>query len=737
MIDALLASALEAKEAGELARGLADLDRALELSGGDVRSASRVRATMIPLLTAQGRTAQALRMAELAEPHLDGADLERLRINRSYAQASRGTLERPAPPRRGDPAARAGRLIANGLAHAYAGRFDAADSALHAAAALAARHGTRVLELMVRNNQAFLAARRGDLPWALGLFAEVEPELGGERLTQCRLDRAEALLAAGLAGDARELLAEAAAAAEATGFAADAANAVYLRSLAELACGDARAAAESARRARLEFAAQDRPGWVLKAEHALVRARAAGGDRSPSLLASARRTADGLDRFGWREPAVRTRLAAALAFPEEAAELLPRPSARTPAALRLSLEAASARIHAARGENAPALRAVRNALETADRLTRGYLSLELRDRTAAACGELMSLAARLTRTPRELLALEELRRRILRPPTPVRPAEGDAPGERERRELARAASLAEPRPAVTVSDLLSALDEAVLVELVRADDRLHAVVARDGRCRRLELGSYEEAVREARILRFSLTRAMLDGEPPTPGPARSRFADVLEAASGRELVLAPTGALYGMPWAALTEAPFTVVPSATAWLTAQRRERSRGHVALLHGPGLAHAREEVGLLASLHPGARTGDSARLLTGARLAHLAAHGTFREDDPLLSAILLEDGPLSGYGLASLGPLPELVVLSACDAGQGHDLLGLPGVLLSLGVRTVIASVTPLPDAPSPALMRELHRLLAEGTPPAAALAALPRDVATLGLQCFGAG
>ncbi|MEO3784477.1 CHAT domain-containing protein [Actinocorallia sp. B10E7] len=737
MIDTLLAAALADKEAGELARGLASLDRALELSRDDAHGTARVRATMIPLLTAQGRTGQALRLAALAEPHLDGPDLERLRINRSYAQASRGSLEKPAPPRRGDPAARVGRLIANGLTHAYAGRFEAADSALHAAAALAARCGPRVLELMVRNNQAFLAARRGDLPWALGLFAEIEPELAGERITQCRLDRAEALLSAGLPGEARELLEAAVPAAVASGFAADAANAVYLRSLAELACGDTRAAAESARRARLDFAAQDRPGWVLKAEHALVRARAAGGDRSPSLLSSARRTAEELERLGWPEPAARTRLAAALAFPDQARELLPRPSARTPASLRLALDLATAQVRAVQGERSAALRSVRAALHTADRLTRDHLSLELRAHTARACRELMALAADLTRAPRELLAFEELRRRILSPPPPARTPAGALEGERERRELARTASLSEPRAHITMPDLLSALDETVLVELVRAGDDLIAIIARDGRCRRLELGSYTEAVREARILRFSLTRAMLDGSPPAPEPARARFAEVLALASDRELVLAPAGDLYGMPWAALTDVPFTVVPSATAWLTAQRRRPVHGHAALIHGPGLAHARQEIDALAELYPDARTGTSAGLLAGARTAHLAAHGTFREDDPLLSAITLEAGPLSGYDLGTLAPPPELVVLSACDTGQGHDLLGLPGVLLSLGVRTVIASVTPLPDAPAPDLMLELHRLLADGVAPATAVAALPRDATTLGLQCFGAG
>ena len=324
----------------------------------------------------------------------------------------------------------------------------------------------------------------------------------------------------------------------------------------------------------------------------------------------------------------------------------------------------------------------------------------------------------------------------------MRPAAVGVPGwgpegERERREAARAAAQVAPRPRVTVNDLLAALGRTVLVELVQAGDELIAITARDGRCRREGLGSYTEAVREARILRFSLTRAMLDGGEPALGPLRDRFAEVVNPPEGRDLVLAPTGDLYGLPWSALIDAPFTVVPSATSWLTGQTRRTSDGHVALIAGPGLAHAREELTALAALYPDARTGASPRLLSGARIAHLAAHGSFREDDPLLSHLDLDTGPLSGYDLGALGPPPELVVLSACDTGRCHDLLGIPGVLLSLGVRSVIASVTPLPDAQAPALMTHLHRLLAQGLPPATALSRLPRTPAAFGLQCFGAG
>ncbi|ROO89364.1 CHAT domain-containing protein [Actinocorallia herbida] len=734
MIDTLLAGALDAKETGDLTEGHRLLGTALRHCAGDPALTARVQAVMVALLTASGRTAEALVLADRAEPHLAGADLERLSLHRSYARASQGKVDRPARPGSDDPVWRAARFMANGISLAQAGRFQAAESALGAAASLAARTGPRRLELMVRHNEAHLAGLRGQFSRALGIFAEIAPEFTGERRAQHRLDHASALLAAGLCGDARELLAETVGAAARAGFAADAATALLARAEAELACGDAALAAESAREAELAFAAQSRPGWEAQARSVLLRAQAARGERSASLLVSVRTTAARLEAFGWTDPALRTRVEAALAFPAEP-DLLPRPVTAASAALRLRAYRTTAHVHWARGEETQARKALRDALRTAASLGASGDSVELRGVLGGACADLSPLAVRLARTDRELLELEELRRSILFPAPARRPPTGRLSG----RARALSTGAATTRPTVTTSDLLAGLHGIGLLELVRAGDHLLALAVRDGRVRRAALGSYDAAVRETRLICAALTRAMTDGSSPaTPiASLRTRFAPALTLLDGLELVIAPTGSLYGLPWTTVTEAPFTVVPSATAWLLAQERRAEPGPVVLLSGPGLRHTDSELASIAALYPDARIHTDAGALAGARLAHIAAHGVHLHDDPMGSHLDLCSGPLTGHDLNTLEPPPSVMVLSACDTGQGNDLPGLPGILLSVGVRTVIASVTPLPDAAAPALMADLHRHLSDGATPTAALAALPRTPGRLGLQSYGAG
>ena len=76
-----------------------------------------------------------------------------------------------------------------------------------------------------------------------------------------------------------------------------------------------------------------------------------------------------------------------------------------------------------------------------------------------------------------------------------------------------------------------------------------------------------------------------------------------------------------------------------------------------------------------------------LGGADIAHLAAHGTFRADNPLFSSLELVDGPLTVYDLELLEEAPTLCVLSACESGlsdvrAGDELMGLTATLLALG-------------------------------------------------------
>ena len=62
---------------------------------------------------------------------------------------------------------------------------------------------------------------------------------------------------------------------------------------------------------------------------------------------------------------------------------------------------------------------------------------------------------------------------------------------------------------------------------------------------------------------------------------------------------------------------------------------------------------------------------------------------------------------------------------------------GALLAAGTTTVIASLTPVPDAATRDFMVAFHRRLTAGRSPAQALADVPRGPDLLGFQCFGAG
>ncbi|POM22740.1 CHAT domain protein [Actinomadura rubteroloni] len=755
----------------------------------DAYAAALLRIDLMDVLAARGDAAGALAEAELARPVVTGADADRLdaAVARALAHAGRlpeatglamDTLRRLR--RGGDPVTRVDLLSALGTAQALRGSAGCARAALAEAVATAADAGLAARAAAARADLALAAARCGDLPDALALFAAAEPGLSGERLARCRLGRAETLLRAGLPAEARALLARTLAAAESGGHRAAVADGLLLLGHAELADGAPDAAAGTAERARAAFAAQGRTGWTRPAEHLLLRARYAAGDRSPLLLATARAVAARLDAGGWTTAAAQARvIAARVALRLGRPDAVPRgvPVRVGPAALRAASWHLVALERCGRGDAAGAREAVRAGLRILAAHADALGAHEPRAHTAGTGADLAALGLELAGTAADLLAGEERRRALARRPVAVRPprdparaaalaeirtlsarqaaatAETAACPILERRLLRLEAALRagalrrtpERTPAPpSLRALSAALDGRVLVELVRIGDGLHAVTVRDGRARRHVLGPYAAAARDAALLRTAVDHA----DAPPPSALLAPLRDVL---GDRELVLAPTGALHGLPWAALPELagrPFTVAPSAAAWLRAHRVARRAGRTVLAAGPGLDHAEDEITRVAAAYPDAErlTGATARAeavrdaLDGAAVAHVAAHGRFRPGNPLFSALRMADGPLLAHDLEDIASVPPLVVLSACDAGRstgGEAVLGLPGVLLALGARTVIAPVTRVADAESPAFMAALHRALAAGTPPAWALARAPATPGTAGFLCFGAG
>ncbi|MCW2903257.1 MAG: Tetratricopeptide 4 [Streptosporangiaceae bacterium] len=822
---ALRVLALAGKELGQVTEGLGLLDDALATATAEclVYAGAQVRMNMVGLLAARGDVEGALAAADAAEPVLRGADADRLTANRAFALARSGLMDeavataRRALPRLragDDPAALAGLLSTIGLAGVYRGELDCAESFLTEAAVRAERSGLSHQAAAARSNLAFLATRRGDLSRALGLYAAVEPELTAERVAQCRFDRAETLIAAGLAAEARTLLAETLAEVQACGYGADVADGMLLLAHAELADGEPLRAGDTARKARGRFARQERTGWLPLLDHLWIRAAWAAGERSPVFLDRARTVMADLDRAGWAEAAADTRIVTAVAAlrlgrGEQARELLGRVSAARwngPVALRVAAWHATALERVSRADRRGAAAAIRAGLRVVEAHAAALGATELRAHAADLATDLADLGLRQAGSGRELLAAEERRRAITGRPAAVRPpadplraaaladlrrvsaeltsatAAGASTRELVRRLTAleaevrteartRVGSVGRP-VAPRLDRLTGTLEDRGLVQFVRIGSELHAVTLVAGRCRRWSLGPYERGSRGVTFSRFNLrVLAQHGGEDPAASAGlAAAVADaeellltpLLRALGDRALVLAPTGVLHGLPWGALPALagrPVTVVPSAAAWLRSRAPVRAGRHeaaapgdagerVVLVAGPDLAHARAEVAALAGVYPGAtvlagssaRAGTVRRELDGASLAHVAAHGEFRDDNALFSRLLLTDGPLIAYDLDGLRRAPRVVVLSACDAGRadaGHAVMGMVGVLLDLGAATVVASVAPVGDEATREFMVAFHELLSDGLAPSAALAALPRTPAVAGFTCFGAG
>lgn len=342
--------------------------------------------------------------------------------------------------------------------------------------------------------------------------------------------------------------------------------------------------------------------------------------------------------------------------------------------------------------------------------------------------------------------------------------------------------------------LASSLGDAVLVEYVESGGTLHAVVvpgngapgpaqpgpAQPGRAGPSvhQLGPVAPLTAELDSLLFAWRRLLTGHGSAGSLDAAARLAvhaagqldqallaPLVPLLRGHPLVVVPSGRLQSLPWPMLPGCagrPVTVAPSAVSWLSARPRRNpasSGRRVVLVAGPGLAQAGAEVTALAALYPGAQvlTGPDATVadtllaLDGADIAHIAAHGKYRADNPMFSSVGLADGPLTVYDLERLGRAPTTIMLAACDtalasAHPGDEMIGLASALLAVGACSVIAPLLPLPDVAAARLAHGWHRRLVAGLSPARALSANLADggrgdglarVAGAAMVCIGHG
>jgi hypothetical protein len=301
---------------------------------------------------------------------------------------------------------------------------------------------------------------------------------------------------------------------------------------------------------------------------------------------------------------------------------------------------------------------------------------------------------------------------------------------------------------LAVGRLLDELGERLLLEIVDLAGTVHVLVCGDGRVRRIPVGPSGEVPGRVAAARWALRRIAIGAVSGTPDHLHARLDALgrqLERAllgtavhhlGDRPVVIVPPARLHAVPWSllpSLADREHSVAPSAGSWLHALAVPAPHRHrVVLVRGPNLVTDGAEVPAIAPLyrdvhllqHGTATAAAVLAALDGCSLAHIAAHGSFRADSPLFSAIHLDDGPLTAYDLEQLHRAPHRIILPICDSGRlqpvgADELLGLSTVLLPRGTAGIVASVVLVNDVATVPLMRALHHCLSAGATLAHAL------------------
>jgi tetratricopeptide (TPR) repeat protein len=241
----LLSLAHAEAEAGRTRRGLARLDEAERLLPHARGVVLNQRGLMLLRL---GREREALRLLDAAVPALTGP---------------------------GDRLVLARTLLNRGNLHAYAGRVAAARADLTRCREIADADGHRLLAAKAVHNLGTCELVTGDIPAALRAYDVAAGRYRTEGqgfLAVIAVDRARALLAAGLAREAGRELAEALQISREVGLEEDYAEAELGRALAAGVAGDAATARVWARRANRRFARRGNRAWAELATLAALRA---------------------------------------------------------------------------------------------------------------------------------------------------------------------------------------------------------------------------------------------------------------------------------------------------------------------------------------------------------------------------------------------------------------------------------------------------------------------------------
>ncbi|WP_086669071.1 CHAT domain-containing protein [Lentzea kentuckyensis] len=697
----LISLGLAEAELGDTARGLATLDAADHVVTEHDRPILWQQRALV--LHRAGRVTEALRQLDAAVPRLI---------------------------RDGEPFPLTSALLTRVSIGLGVGRTGRAREDLRVCGEIAAREGFALTEAKVAHALGYCAVLDGDIPAALRSFEEAASGYGQHGpgyLPVLAMDKARALLSAGLAGEAGRELDSAFAMFTTDRFSVDYAWAELTRAQAALATGQPGTARDWAMRAGRRFRRHGDHAWAAIADLTAMRSRLAAGGPATQIAARCGQLAVRLRALGLKHDAELADLLAARALLEAGRPVAAVAGRGGPVEVRLLRRL----VRAGQLEPGPALRELRSGLDLLQAQRSRWGSTELRAALATTGAELAVRGldvALASGSPRLVFSWTERCRAQSFRLTPVQPPadpvarealaelrqlshnlrEVQVRGGRDPATRARCADLERlirqrtwqwegggaARRVVSATEVQAQLAETdqVMVSFFDRAGHLFALVVDRSRMRLVPLGGtgvvVETVVRLLNDLDVLCGRrlpARLEAAVAASidDNVRSLSAAVVAPLSdllgGRDVVVVPTKHISALPWGLLPEfrgRPVTVALSASTWSFGRQAARAPRQGALLaSGPRLHHAEKEIIGIGAIHPAARclTRDTATVeavleaLDGVDVAHLVAHGHHEPDNVLFSCLDLADGPLMAYDLARLKVAPRHVVLSACDVGQ----------------------------------------------------------------------
>ncbi len=317
-----------------------------------------------------------------------------------------------------------------------------------------------------------------------------------------------------------------------------------------------------------------------------------------------------------------------------------------------------------------------------------------------------------------------------------------------------------------VDELVSLLpDDVTYVAFHSLADRLLVTAIQNGKIRAQENIDLTAAVLQTKILGLA-TATTKEQSLDLANLHRLLLGPITQHLKvGQPLVVVPHGALFGLPFAALIDPatgrylvqdhPLLIVPSLNVLLALQARannrpplpldgliladpafDRSLFPATLSRLPGAADEGVAVAALLKTSRLLQGKDASRAalmrhMGSYAIVHLSVHGLANTEAPLRSRLALapeadDSGVLYGRDLVTGVSLQQtrLVVLAACRSAEGgtapsEGVSGLVWPLLAGGVSQVLATVLPVDDATSSALMERFYRHLVTSREPLHAL------------------